>query len=73
LEWGSVLDAGTGEHSLSWIVGLNSTKYAAVTGEIRKQKILLNGARNANVLRRDDEILFGNWLDPMFLKGKLFC
>jgi hypothetical protein len=65
LPWGHVLDAGTGEHSLSWLVSLPSDSLTAVTGEPERQVELSYLARN--VLRSGDRVVSGNWLDASLL------
>lgn len=70
LPWGRVLDAGTGAHSLRWILGLRTTACTAVTGGIERQQELQDtlGAQ----LRPVDRVLTGNWQDPAFLQGERF-
>ena len=68
--WGDVLDAGTGGHSLAWITGLPTRRWAAVTlGEqvaagLRREL----GAR----LRPQDRVLVGDWRDEGLLAGERF-
>jgi len=67
---GAVLDAGTGHHSMRWLTGLATERWAAVTG----------AASMATQLRQDfeahirpqDELLLGNWSDPQLLAGRRF-
>ena len=68
--WGSVLDAGTGAHSLEWIIGLDTTRWTAVTADPARTKIL--GRRFGSRIRRGDEIVSGNWTDHAFLHGQVF-
>jgi hypothetical protein len=70
LAWGHVLDAGTGEHSLSWLVSLPTDSLTAVTGEPQRQVELSRLARN--VLRSNDRVLSGNWLDSSLLANRQF-
>jgi hypothetical protein len=70
LSWGDVLDAGTGEHSLSWLVSLPTRSLTAVTGEPERQVELSYLARN--VLRESDAVIAGNWLDPALLAERQF-
>jgi hypothetical protein len=70
LPWGDVLDAGTGEHSLSWLVSLPTRSLTAVTGEPERQVELTYLARN--VFRDSDAVIAGNWLDPSLLAERQF-
>jgi len=67
--WGSVLDAGTGLHSLRWISALPTTRWTAVTGDARRETRLLRELGGA--VRPDDRILTGNWTDPSLLHGEV--
>ena len=62
--WGSVLDAGTGEHSLSWLASLHPTKLTAVTVEKWRMAGLaqIGGA----------EVVLGQWTDPALLHDQKF-
>lgn len=68
--WGRVLDAGTGRHSLEWILSLPTTSWHGVTagapgeGELRRAV----GER----MRPVDRLISGNWLDPAFLDGQRY-
>lgn len=68
--FGSVLDAGTGTHSMRWLSGIETSRWTAVTGasahaaQVRKAV----GAR----MRPQDRLLVGNWTDPDLLAGELF-
>ncbi len=68
--WGSLLDAGTGSHSLAWVCGLSTTRWTAVTGEAWRAKELEREFRGR--LRPQDGILTGNWTDPPFLRGETY-
>jgi hypothetical protein len=61
--WGSVLDAGTGRHSLSFVKSLPTVRWTAVTARP-------DGA--LDVERPDDRIVVGNWTDPSLLAGESF-
>ncbi len=68
--WGSVLDAGTGRHSLEWLAGLDTTRWTAVTGDPTQGERLereLSGS-----IRAGDRIACGNWTDPLFLHGEVY-
>ncbi len=68
--WGSVLDAGTGEHSLEFLLTLPTKDWTAVTGDPHR-------AREMNLafaprMRPQDLLLAGNWTDPTLLAGRKF-
>lgn len=69
-EWGTFLDAGTGSHSLSWVVGLNTTKWTAITGSQHRSDNMISQFKDK--MRDQDEVVFGNWVDPDMLKGQVF-
>jgi hypothetical protein len=68
--WGSVLDAGTGHHSMRWLTGLPTERWAAVTGAASMAQQLQRdfGAQ----IRPQDELVLGNWSDPAMLAGQRF-
>jgi hypothetical protein len=61
--WGSVLDAGTGRHSLSFVESLPTARWTAVTARP-------DAALHAE--RPGDRIVVGNWTDPSLLDGESF-
>lgn len=63
--WGDVLDAGTGEHSLSWVASLPARSVTAVTVEAWRMPGLQAVAPQAR-------ILLGEWTDPTLLFGQSF-
>jgi len=63
--WGSVLDAGTGDHSLSWLASLSPRELTAVTVESWRMEGLRRVAPQAHVL-------LGQWTDPALLAGERF-
>lgn len=68
--WGSVLDAGTGAHSLGWIAGLATERWTAVTGDPALASRLLE---SRSIARRPcDRIVLGNWTDPLLLHGETY-
>ena len=69
-QWKSVLDAGTGEHSLRWLLGIPSESITAITASSQRA-FRLNEIFKKN-LRTRDCILQGNWLNQSFLQGKSF-
>lgn len=68
--WGAVLDAGTGAHSLGWILGLPTTRWTAVTGDPARERAMLSEFQDR--MRRDDRVISGNWTDPMLLHGERY-
>lgn len=66
--WGALLDAGTGAHSLRWIVSLPTDRWTAVTGEAGRAKSLEREFKSS--IRERDRILVGNWTDPLLLHGE---
>lgn len=68
--WGAVLDAGTGPGSIRWLEGLDSQRWAAVTGSpLMLEKTMQAMAAPA---RAQDQLLVGNWMDPQLLAGESF-
>ena len=63
--WGDVLDAGTGQHSLSWVASLGARSVTAVTVEDWRLPDLRHQFPSARVLR-------GEWTDPALLAGESF-
>lgn len=68
--WGSVLDAGTGRGSLSWLLGLDTEGWTAVTGAKRMAEQLARQLEGR--MRRQDRLLLGNWMDPALLAGERY-
>lgn len=68
--WGHVLDAGTGLHSLRWILGLPTSRWTAVTGGASRQRELREHL--GPHMRPVDRVLTGNWQDPALLEGERF-
>lgn len=68
--WGAVLDAGTGQHSLRWLTGLPTERWAAVTGAASMAADLQRDF--AGQIRPQDELVLGNWSDPALLAGQRF-
>ena len=64
--WGRVLDAGTGDHSLSWLRTLDSENLTLVTGAAARAR------RLEKDLRPQDRALAGNWQDPTLLFEERF-
>jgi len=70
LKWGTVLDAGSGIHSLEWIIGLPTTSWVAVTGDPKRKRSLESNFKKT--IRVQDKVICGNWKDSNFLKGQVF-
>ena len=70
LPWGRVLDAGTGEHSLRWIQGLETAAWTAVTGDPSRERNLVQAHREST--RPADRIVTGNWSDELLLAEERF-
>ena len=68
--WGSVLDAGTGAHSLRFLMGLPSTGWTAITGDPVRAANLTR--EHGAAMRPGDRIIAGNWTDPTLLFGEGF-
>ena len=68
--WGSVLDAGTGDHSLGWICGLETERWVGITGDPHRRERMQRdfSAR----MGPQDELIVGNWTDPGLLAGEQF-
>ena len=65
--WGSFLDAGTGVHSLKWMQTLKTDSWSAITADdyMRAQIEKEPGI----VLRENDRLLVGNWMDDKFCES----
>lgn len=68
--WGSVLDSGTGEHSLEWLLSLPTKKITAITGDQQREKRLFQQFQPQ--LRSTDVIATGNWLNQSLLEHQSF-
>jgi len=68
--WGDVLDAGTGEHSLRWILGQFTSSVTAITGDQQRNDALSRQFQSQ--LRQNDVIKVGNWLNQSLLENKSF-
>lgn len=70
LPWGRVLDAGTGRGSMSWLLGLETAGWTAVTGA---QSMADEVKRHiGNRVRGQDRLVVGNWMDPELLAGEQY-
>ena len=68
--WGTVLDAGTGPQSLTWISSLETESWTAVTAQ--PELVEGVGALLTRPQRENDRIVIGNWADPVLLTGEQF-
>jgi len=66
--WGRVLDAGTGQSSLEWVVSLGCEAWTAVTAEEARAE----GLRRRLPPRPQDRLIVGDWTDPTLLAGERF-
>ena len=69
-EWGSVLDAGSGPHSLSWLLSLDTDSVTALTGDPQTKAQLTK--QFSTRLRETDAIHCGNWLNQSLFEGRVF-
>jgi hypothetical protein len=68
--WGAVLDAGTGTHSMGWLLSLQTERWTAVTGaEGHASQV---HALASDRIRAQDQIILGNWADPKLLEGESY-
>jgi hypothetical protein len=68
--WGAVLDAGTGQSSMRWLLGLDTERWTAVTGS---QAMAEKTRREiGDRAREHDRLVVGNWLDPGLLAGERY-
>jgi hypothetical protein len=65
--WGKV---GTGWSSLGWLTGLTTERLTAVTACSRRAEALRS--RYQIVLRPQDAVVVGNWVDTDLLRGEVF-
>lgn len=68
--WGKILDAGTGKHSLQWLLAYPRTSLTAITGDSQNQHYLQKEFQD--VLTSEDQILCDNWLNQYLLKDQIF-
>ena len=64
--WGRILDAGTGVHSLGWLLSLPSHGVVAVTGDASRNRSMHKSF--SGKLKDGDDIVLGNWKHDDFLK-----
>ena len=70
MRWGNVLDAGTGNPSLEWLLTLETDSITAITGDAHRQNQMRRHFEHQ--LRPQDRIIAGNWLNHELLSGHSF-
>lgn len=55
---------------LFFLLGLNTTRWTAITGSQQRANHMKSEFKNK--IREQDEVIFGNWLDPNLLKVILY-
>ena len=70
--WKSVLDAGTGKHSLKWLLSIADEKKIERIVAVTADEQYAASLKSELQLRPCDEIILGNWNDPEFLKDEKF-
>lgn len=68
--WGTMLDAGTGTHSIRWVSSLATERWTAVTGAEGHAVQVRDAVETAR--RPQDRIVLGNWVDPALLAGERY-
>eukprot|EP01119_Soliformovum_irregulare_P026069 TRINITY_DN981_c0_g1_i8.p2 TRINITY_DN981_c0_g1~~TRINITY_DN981_c0_g1_i8.p2 ORF type:complete len:294 (-),score=25.83 TRINITY_DN981_c0_g1_i8:184-1065(-) len=68
--FGDVLDAGTGNHSLEWVLGCKTDRWVAVTGDEKRKNQMKDTFKGQ--IRDQDEIVVGNWKNNKFMKDQQF-
>lgn len=70
--WASVLDAGTGRHSLKWVRSLPTERWVAVTADPDMARSVESDATGEGALREGDRVVLGDWTDATLLAGERF-
>ena len=70
MKWGNVLDAGTGNSSMDWLLAQNTDSITAITGDVHRQQQMVN--RFESRIRAQDRIIADNWLNHELLSGETF-
>jgi hypothetical protein len=68
-DWGSVLDAGAGPHSLAWVSGLPARSWKAVTADPAQADALRETFCTSGT---PGTVECGSWQDPDLLAGEVF-
>lgn len=67
VSWGRFLDAGTGVGSLKWAqTQITTTSITAITADVQMQRQVMTEPTVNRLLRHQDQILVGNWMDDHF-------
>jgi hypothetical protein len=53
-------------NTFTLILGLDTTKWTAITGSQHRSDSMINQFKDK--MREQDEVVFGNWVDPNLLK-----
>lgn len=65
--WGRFLDAGTGVGSLRWAqTQIATSSITAITADVQMQRQVMSDPHVNPLLRTQDQILIGNWMDDAF-------
>ena len=67
--WGRTLDAGTGVHSLQWLLSTPAAPLSAVTASRSLEQNVRKGLQGE---LGDARLVLGNWSQPEFLAGETF-
>lgn len=65
--WTTVLDAGTGRHSLRWVRSLPTAQWTAVTADPDMARSVEADAEGEGPLRDGDRVVLGDWTDATLL------
>ncbi len=68
--WGRFLDAGTGEHSMRWLLRLKTESWTAITGDPARASSMRE--RFASQIRPCDTLIASNWTRDDLLPGERF-
>ncbi len=68
--WGTMLDAGSGVNSLTWVSRLPSTSWTAVTASVRHYQQIYKSLQPR--MREQDQLLVGNWEESDFLSKNCY-
>jgi hypothetical protein len=61
------LDAGTGVGSLRWAqTQITTSSITAITADVQMQRQVISDPGVNSLLRTQDQILVGNWMDDAF-------
>jgi len=65
--WGRLLDAGTGLHSIKWIQTLSTTSWNAITADNHMRHQIISDQYVNRHIRPSDSVMVGNWMDSDFV------